>query len=610
MPDPKQTAQDLGGVFVPDPQDTAQRLGGTFVPDATPEGDELSRAVRNNPTGHNNLLTHREQQNENAKRFVRELGTKNNPIDMIKGLYGAVTDPIGTVKNIYGQQADLANKSYQSFRQGQPLVGVRQGLESLIPLLGPQAEEAASKMGTPEGNADFVSLVGQLLGAKGAGERVASKINYLRDPETQFLSKTQPAIATYAPRNAIKLQNDMRRAIPLVQEVDPNVKVNLLDARGDTLSPAIGKAINKIDTQFEPYLQRADTYGVTADGNKIADHILASIPEKFKTFNPGGYQNLVDSLIPYRKQFSPRLLRDFQATTNAQLSRFYEGLPAQVNDTLASNAHMASLESEADALRDNVYRTLDPEHDGADAAELMQRRGSLMDVRDEHTKLINKTLKTAQPNLMEKLVGSAGTIIRGPKALAAAKLAAPDTASQTLENAFRYKMEPLRTITPVPTTYPRNPLQIGPGPTRFPNPPGVQYNPHTGQFTGSPSYGVSITRGEPVTGTMPPSRQIAPSPLVGPPLELRMQRPNIPEGEPPLEFQKQRSTEEEPMGQGIMFHNIPTPPAPEMHDIPSRTFSPTYNKYPWHDIGEEPPMTPDPMVQLLSILRYRAEGNK
>lgn len=395
---------------------------------------------------------------------------------------------------------------------------------------------------------------GKLLNLRGPAARAAATAGA---GEGEFLKNTQPAVATYAPKNKIKYFQDLRRAIPLMQEQNPNVKVDLMSNDltaprqigpsqpvADTFLPANTAAIAKIDSQFEPMLTRADTYGITGNGKTIVKQILDSIPDKYRVFNADGYEALKNSLAPYEnQQFTPRQLNAFKQTTNAQLSKFYEGLSGQVNDTLAANAHMNSLEAEATALRNEIYTKIDPEHNGEWASELMERRGALQNVRDTHEALVNKTIGNHQPNLLQRAAGTIGVAMRGPKAMAFEAAARPATAAANIEKAFNQKIDPLPSMPPVPPVYPRNPLQLPPATP--------QIQPH-GYGSVNPTQ-VTITTGAPLQVSEP-----------APPLTPTERG----------EFIRQRDFNENPTGKG--FNKYPweelNPPELKLSRPPAETF--------------------------------------
>lgn len=445
---------------------------------------------------------------------------------------------------------DIANEEY-----GNIAPDVLGGLTQILPVLhGKQIEGAVNSI------------------KAGATARRASAA------EKAFIENTQPAVTSIAPKNKIKYLQDLRKAIPLMQEQDPNIKVDLLSndhtaPKGigpkpptkDTFIPTNDKAIQKVDEQFNPMITRANTYGVRGYGRNIIDAVKDSIPEKYRAMNPEGYKNLVDTYehaYGDPKGFTPQQMVDRRAVTNAQLSKFYEGLSGQINDTLASNAHMDTLEAEATALRKEIYSKIDPEHNGDWAAELMDRRGALQNVRDQHEALVNKTIGAARPNLVQKVAGTVAGATRGPKAMALEAATRPASVESNIEKAFRQKMEPLAPP-PKISPYPQPRLQLGPGTPQIPA-PGYNVSDLTEPAT-------KVTTGAPLQ-VVEPAAPLTPT--------------------EPGEFYKQRSVEENPVGQGILFHDLPTAEQADLRAIPSRTFRPeeslkSNSKYTWYEEPEQ-----------------------
>ena len=81
-------------------------------------------------------------------RFASNAGEMLNPVNLAKGLYGAVRHPIDTAKNVGRSQYEQGAKGVEALRGGDVSEGLGRLLASVVPLLGPAAAEAGEQMAT------------------------------------------------------------------------------------------------------------------------------------------------------------------------------------------------------------------------------------------------------------------------------------------------------------------------------------------------------------------------------------------------------------------------------------------------------------------------------
>ena len=81
-------------------------------------------------------------------RFASNAGELLNPVNLAKGLYGAVRSPIETVKNVGRSQYTQGAKGVEALQSGNVSEGLGRLLASVVPLLGPAAAEAGEQMAT------------------------------------------------------------------------------------------------------------------------------------------------------------------------------------------------------------------------------------------------------------------------------------------------------------------------------------------------------------------------------------------------------------------------------------------------------------------------------
>jgi hypothetical protein len=118
-----------------------------------------------------------------------------NPVTQAKGLAGAVADLAGTVQGIGKKQAEPYERAKKSFAEGDYAGGAIHAVNWLIPLIGPQLDEAGQK--GREG--DYAGMVGKSLGI-GTNLFVAPKVigagaDMLKNARTPSLTATTPEVA-------------------------------------------------------------------------------------------------------------------------------------------------------------------------------------------------------------------------------------------------------------------------------------------------------------------------------------------------------------------------------------------------------------------------------
>ena len=76
--------------------------------------------------------------------------TAQGPMDILRGIGGAVQHPIDTLRNMGQQNADLMGKTAQNFREGRPIAGIRSavntGINAAVPGLGASSEDAGDDL--------------------------------------------------------------------------------------------------------------------------------------------------------------------------------------------------------------------------------------------------------------------------------------------------------------------------------------------------------------------------------------------------------------------------------------------------------------------------------
>jgi hypothetical protein len=93
-------------------------------------------------------------------RFVGNAASMLNPVEMVKGVYGAVTSPIETGKAMYGRQKEQFGKAGDAFSEGRYSEAAGYTGAGLLPLLGP----VAADVGEQAGRGDVAGAAGATAG--------------------------------------------------------------------------------------------------------------------------------------------------------------------------------------------------------------------------------------------------------------------------------------------------------------------------------------------------------------------------------------------------------------------------------------------------------------
>lgn len=337
------------------------------------------------------------------------------------------------------------SQAYGALKEGRYFDAFKHSAAALYPPLAPAAsaseDNANSQDNAGQLGQESTSMGLSLLGLKG--------VNGLRDQvngappvdqparEQNFLSASKPLVEVLQPKNAGEFQdNVLRRAMPLLKEqegaIGPITRQNA-DLAGQ-------QYLDKNRTQFKQYMDQAEQSGKKVDGGATADAMVQSLPEKLRFEKPALYQKLVDESNKYRRSFAPSEFESYLKTTNKQLDAFYAANADARNSALGANARTAMLEAQANAYRDSLYKTVDPENGGDNVRELQKRYGAVKDFMDRHRELNDRLL--TQPTLSPVqratgMVGDAAKMFVDPKKLALQKLTETPTADAKFEQAFK-----------------------------------------------------------------------------------------------------------------------------------------------------------------------------
>ena len=224
-----------------------------------------------------------------ASRFFSNAGAVLNPIEAVKGIWGAlpvpqvlggsgvVDGPVNTIKNIYHAQAEQFGKAREDFSQGRYGEAVRHGAASALPILGPAADAAHDKMASGDVAGGLGTMAGLMTGTAltGPGARAAGTIarpalqaggrrlyQSALKPNASVLKDVRPR-AGLTPRETL-LQTGLDEGIPitargarkaetLIDSLNAEVRarVDTIQARGEKVDPAlVERAIDDVVRDF------------------------------------------------------------------------------------------------------------------------------------------------------------------------------------------------------------------------------------------------------------------------------------------------------------------------------------------------------------------------
>lgn len=326
---------------------------------------------------------------------------------------------------------------------------------------GPDAQELAETVGNIGGGA-----LGGFAGSK-AGPAL-TRLNPERAVNRIF--RPSPSDSEF-PEVAPQAFSDVKKfggSTPQTFTGKPKVGVAELRPGGNT-----DAAIQAMQGQgLEPWLARARNMGVKIPGDEIVAATRKAIPDLMRVRDLQGAAALESQAQEAfgGKTFSPDQFRDWLKTENGTLRSFYNKPGVGQGAAEAAGTPTAIEKAQADAMRDTLYRHLDPEHGGAGPREIQQRTGNVITLR-------NAAERRSNAIMGEKPLTPAGAFAAPGMALIRALRGYPSEALGTLAHPFRgpsdalisnlYRQVPEGTALPQPPLFQPRAL-LEPGATRMP----------------------------------------------------------------------------------------------------------------------------------------------
>jgi len=281
--------------------------------------------------------------------------------------YGNIVQP--------GQAPDLARAAGQvtglglSFAAPHAIAAV-----SGAPAAGAAGEAAAGTAEGAEGAPAAVGMVERVRSLTEVNPRVAAAKLYPGPANAPLISRAGEAF------------EDLKQFGGQTPETvlgNPKVGVeNLAPTRLSGLEQSnIDTAIKNMQQQgLEPWMQRARDNGWTVPGNVIVQARVDAIPQMLWDESPGEARSLVAEA---QRAFGGRQLtvdqaRNLLVEKNKGSAPFQRQSTARQGTSEVGTTPSAIESADAAAIRTALYKTLDPENDGAGPAEIQRRTGNLI----------------------------------------------------------------------------------------------------------------------------------------------------------------------------------------------------------------------------------------
>jgi hypothetical protein len=357
------------------------------------------------------------------------------------------------VKNAGAAQDAVRLAAEDAFKKGDYLNGIRHVLGYALPLVGPAIDALGNEAGSGQPGALAHAVGGSLaLGSQLAAPGVLAEAT----PAAVGMVERVPSLTEVNPRvAAAKLYPGPANA-PLISRAgeafedlkqfggqtpetvlgNPKVGVeNLAPTRLSGLEQSnIDTAIKNMQQQgLEPWMQRARDNGWTVPGNVIVQARVDAIPQMLWDESPDEARSLVaEAQRAYGgRQLTVDQARNLLVEKNKGSAPFQRQSTARQGTSEVGTTPSAIESADAAAIRTALYKTLDPENDGAGPAEIQRRTGNLI-------KLGNANEGQFSTIMAEKPATPAGALVQPVRnALSAVTQGKPTALLRNATHPFR-----------------------------------------------------------------------------------------------------------------------------------------------------------------------------
>jgi F0F1-type ATP synthase membrane subunit c/vacuolar-type H+-ATPase subunit K len=247
---------------------------------------------------------------DSAKDVAKEWWDKVNPVSAVQGLAQAAQHPLDTGSAMLKNQGDLAIKAKQAFDKGNYTEGIQHFLNYLVPVLGPQTDEAGNLAAAGE----YAKATGQTLGiatniaAPELLKNAGIKLPVGQIPERMYQSALKPSTTLPAGQVKSAIATGLEQQIPvssegvaklgsLISDLSDKVKAQIQASSnaGATVNPfkiasRLSDTAQRFATQVTP---EADLNAVSETGNEFLRNNPGPIPAaQAQAMKQGTYQQL------------------------------------------------------------------------------------------------------------------------------------------------------------------------------------------------------------------------------------------------------------------------------------------------------------------------------
>jgi hypothetical protein len=256
-------------------------------------------------------------------------------------------------------------------------------LSSSQPSVMPLGSEPATQAGVQARQGDLAGAAGTLVGgyavpaAVGAvapslaeGAKSVYRGVFGADPVAAMVKALRPAAA------ASDFAEQLPGAMADIKTAAGGQVKNL-----DHLRLAASQALNSAQAALEPWMQRARSAGVQASGVDVARATRDAVPESMWLESPDQARSIADQAgRAYSRDFTVDQLRQLLKEKNAELSSFYDKATGKQQASVVSGSPQAVVKAQRDAIADTLYKTLDPQGQGAGPREIQARTGAIKEI--------------------------------------------------------------------------------------------------------------------------------------------------------------------------------------------------------------------------------------
>lgn len=218
---------------------------------------------------------------DSVSDFAKEVWNQVNPVSAVKGLAQATAHPIDTYKADLDARQGVYDQAKQDFKNGAYAGGAAKLLYSLVPMLGPQLNQAGDyfRSGEYAKGAGMSTGMGLALAGPEAVKGVNLKVPSTAIPERMYQSALKPSttLGTEAVHNIV--QTGLENKIPV-------------SAAG---AEKLTGLINDLSDKVKQQIQTGSNAGATIDPQAVATR-ADQIKSKFATqVNPNSDLSAIDA---------------------------------------------------------------------------------------------------------------------------------------------------------------------------------------------------------------------------------------------------------------------------------------------------------------------------